>query len=262
MKPLEEIFKGVDLVRGEAEQAEADARQRLAVERESAKAQIRDARERIAAGEETSGSKLHDGLVVVYGEYLVDYPTILENYERVAEGLKGKRGEPVVIVHSWTELEGCTGFGGEAEEVNYTEVTVGVLGGTELIFDYEERNCKLPTSKYAQISSKPYPSEPHVAEGGLEIGGSPFMSHKFDIGPELDRKVDGFTSHFDEEQVPKLIFAAGHDAINEWLSNDSFIAEYSLIKTRKLCEKLGIEPIEPVTDSQRSLIGRYDAQLG
>ena len=250
MKPLKEIMGGIT-------SAEAETQQVLA----EAEAQIEEARSNIAAGTESTGSKLHDGLVVLYGKILLRAPKIIENYEKVSEELKGKRREPIVLIHRWTELHGCTGFGGEGYEELESSIAVGVLGGTRLAFDYEKGLCTLPTARYAERN--PRTEQSGVTKDRLVVADIAvvdtfsFSRTEYDLGADLGRDIQVKRGLY-AGQVKKLTIAVGHEGIRNWLSQDEQITIPELHTVRKLCDDLAVPKIEPVTDYQQAMVAHFD----
>lgn len=262
MEDLSVLLDGV-------QQAEAGARATAKQAKDDAAATLDTLQRSIDLGLETTGDRLRDGVIVLYGGWLATGPEILKNYEETAENLKGKAGEPVVIVHRWTQREGCSGFGrrDNSYRVLRTDTSVGVLEGDELVFDYDEKTCALPTSRYACQGSK-HRDEVRVHEGNLTIGRAdlPFSLdwyNWFDLGA-LHQTID--PGELEEARLPfyrggsmdALTVAIGNAGITEWLAGgeEAFghtTAEFGT--ARRLCDELGIPRLDPVTDEQKRYLG-------
>lgn len=250
MKPLKEIVGGVQTVK-------AEAKERVQSEISQAETALEDAQRNIALGTETTRSKLHDGLIVLYGKDLVRSPQIVENYERVADQLKGKRGQPVVLIHRWTELHGCTGFGGKGETSLESAISVGILKGTNLVFDYDQRTCALPTSRHAETGSSPRKTD--VIKDRLVVSTWPKFLHRgFDLGLDLDREIrqdeldPSWLDLGDDSHMSTLTVAIGNEGIANWLSTENYRTNKEFLRVRSLCHALGIKEVDPATDWQKS----------
>lgn len=261
MEDLTKIVGGVQA-------AEADAQATARRTKTTAAATLETAQRNIDIAFETTGDPLQDGIVVLYGADLVHYPQIVANYEETAEKLKGKSGEPVVLVSRWRERTGRIGRFIEPQYKISSSVSVAILTGEELEFDYDEKTCHLPTSRYASLRRE-HRSEVQLKEDALPVASKPFgfrsaFGDRFDLGYDLHEPVDQdrlsqleVTMHHGET-IETLTVAIGDDGIVEWLSegtaplnrmNPEFAA------ARDLCDALEIPKIAPVTDEQKRYLG-------
>ena len=255
MKPLEEVVQDFRSIEDEARRKQPEVQ-----------TEIEQAQRDIAEGKDSTGSALHDGLVVLYGKDLLRPDSeITANYEKVAEELKGKVGEPVVMIHRWVEHEGCSGFGDSRRPIVKKIITLGIISAEELEFDYEKGVCVLPVSSQASRGAKQL-QIPNDPEGGLIVANHlrGFLRTP-DLGTELGRKLNEDNPSLAEVSMPAspnmeanaLVLAIGHDGIKKWLENDGFDTSNDFSDARRLCEELGIDPIEPVTEWQKHISSRY-----
>ncbi len=251
MKPIKELL-------GDYQDAEAEARRKyLEVQEE-----LEEGQKAIATGEDSgTGNLLHDGLIVLYGKDLVHPDQQIEkNYQKVIEALKGKTGQPVVLIHRWIEHEGCSGFGGTRTPAVKRVVTVGVISGEELIFDYNAGTCVLPTSSQASDSNRQLELPGNPDNGLIVASSSGGLSHMSDLGYDLGRKLGGDFSdpdHLFIHGMEAMTLAIGQDEIGKWLTNaeGAFRAINEFTEVVKLCKKLGVDPIDPSDERLKALLG-------
>jgi hypothetical protein len=261
MEDLSKIMGGVQT-------AEAEAEASVQQKKTEATSDLEAAQRNIAIATETTGSPLQDGVIVLYGARLVTEPQIVKNYEETAEKLKGKSGQPVVSIHRWRERTGRMGRFIEPKYKIVDSVTVGILSGEELEFDYTEDACYLPTSRYAKLR-KSHSSEIQVKDGMLPISSRPssfrFSNRYFDLGYDLHQPIDQdrlseMESLFvDGRKIDALTLAIGNEGIIEWLSQgeapmNGINSEFGA--ARKLCDALEVPRIAPVTDEQKRYLGQ------
>lgn len=184
----------------------------------------------VRSGAEMTGSRLHDGLLALYGVELLTNPAIVTNYERIAAGLAGKTGQPVVVVKRWGRLvPGCYGFGQRPHYETAEELSYGQLTAEELSFDYQRVTCALPMAAYASTDYKT--SQPRLYTGGVVLSLAPgavqppLRRSPVDLGRDLeDLQVNAAPGHIaslrssDTPPPPQLWLYAGQPAIDSWLS--------------------------------------------
>jgi len=256
MEPLGELL-------GRVESTKTEARSRITQETEQLTEQLKQAQSSIVNGSETTGSLLHDGLIVLYGENLVSMPQIVGNYERVAEEIESRKGQPFITINHYFEYHGCTGFGGKQQEVTVTSIDMGILRGAQLDFDYDKQTCAIPTARHAHIDDKNFRSVPSIVKGKLMVsmGLRGWLSTHFDLGTDLDREItiDETNRFIGPEKMRALTVIIGKDGIADWLTkadNDRRTAE-ELREVRKLCFTLNINPIKPVSPIQKAVVSNW-----
>jgi len=245
MKPL-----GIILGNYQAEKSLAEAKiTSIASETE---AKLVGSQAAIVAGTETTGSPLHDGLIVLYGGELVQNPKIVENYERVAAELIGKIGQPVAVIHRWVDKTGCSGMGGRMTDVVRSTIDLGILDGENLLFDYAEHICALPTPRYAHKNFDYSYTEPQLKWWGLVVARIKATLRDFDLGADLDKEVhsgkDHFTPMLDEDRrLTALTIAVGYDGIAKYLakSRKNQLTSGEHYELNDLCKLLQINTIVP-----------------
>jgi hypothetical protein len=269
MEPLGKILSGVEERRAAQARTIAEE-QRITKELEDKKiAEIEDARQKIATGEETTSRPLHDGMIVLYGAELVKYPEIVSRYEQVEEALKGKAGELVVAMNRWLESTSlCSGFGydeRESKQIVSHNITMGILSGESLIFNYEEERAYMPTSKYAasyagrSVKSES-PLEGRMLIDDVHLGFDDRPSLGWNLAEKLDLSRVDHWRRGEGSPDTQMDILIGREAIKEWLMA---AGEYSdmrngeLIRMRELCKILGVKPIEPATTWQQRNLARY-----
>ena len=256
-------------IAGGVQTAKVEAQEQAKAARDAAVTTLETMQRTIDLGLETTGDRLQDSVIVLYGGLLATEPQILKNYEDTAENLKGKSGEPVVLVSRFARNEGCTGFGGKGYMALRHTTYVGLLEGDELLFDYDNPSCALPTSRYATLQSGPYQREPVVKEGPLPVASRrhpfSFVWHgDLDLGLQLGETVAEHELgeielfHGPAKPIDTLTVAIGHTGIEQWLATgDDFLSPINseLGDVRDLCDALEIPKIDPVTREQRRYLG-------
>lgn len=256
MDDLKDILGGVERV---TQQAQEQVRQT----NEEAKRELLEAREALLRGEEGTGSTLHDNLILMYGDWLID-GEIVRQYETVDTALKGKIGEPVMLVKRWIEDTSHGGPGHRPRQAISHALVVGLVCGEEIIFDDERTAAFLPTERYIITSYRYHHGVMETKEGNLLIDKKhSFMELDFQLGLNLGRQLDLEHANLQIQPEPEeqyaLELAVGYDAIQEWLgaTGDYSSSKNGLMNDiRKMCEKLGIEEVEPVTKAQKVYLGR------
>ncbi len=250
-KDLKEILGGVEKTKIEAN---------AAVEHAAllAKSELEDLQAKILSGEETTGSYLHDCLVALYGTILIDYPQITPNYERVEADLKNSQpGQPVVIIkRSLVDtFHSPVPPIRPAEKTISSVVMVARLNDARFMLNNESKMLALPVDSYArEEGSKRMVVNNWIITGSSEPAVLWGLGDRFDLGIDLGAKLD---MHNVEPSLNRysamddmLTVAAGSKAIEAWLStNDGAIGD--LLAIRRLCNLLGITPVEPVTAYQQ-----------
>jgi hypothetical protein len=265
MKPVSEILGGLEEQKTEAAEAIARARaetKNLILEKAQALEVLKG---QIIAGEETTGSPLHDGVVALYGGELARDP-IIENYEKVSDQIKGKTGQPVVVMNRWTENENaCTGFGGSPGGKRLVRMSsVGVLSGEDILFDYGKNEAYLPTSSFMWRKAGFNPPEQPITQNlpvdNSILGG---FGHRpslgLDLGRDLNTPESGLELWYEGMATTALDVLVGYDDIQEWLLQGGDYAvgrNGDLSDIRQMCAQLGIKQVEPATSEQKRYL-RY-----
>lgn len=251
MKDVKQVIWRHQAAVAEAARVQADARAEAAAHLSEAQVEIID-------GRETTGSPLHDGLVALYGSTLLENPETIEKYERVANELVGKKGEPVVLIQRFLMPGGCGGMGGKGYTTLETAISVGVIASEDLVFDYGHRSCALSVSKLAELDiNKGLTHGDHGSS--LEVTNLGKLSQWMDLALELDEPLP--VSDEDIRGVPGdanlniLTLAIGYTGIETWLSSDDgYVAAGELVQVRELCRVLGISPFVPVGVRQQAAV--------
>ncbi|HUC95347.1 MAG TPA: hypothetical protein VMR76_00115 [Candidatus Saccharimonadia bacterium] len=253
-------MEGLDKIRSSVVQAEERvdlAQQGASTERANLADLLKEKQALIVAGEDSTGDELQDGLIATYGSLLGSADTtIIDNYNKVASELEGKEDQPVVVIHNWEESLGCTGFGDEPQYQTQSLTILGILNGSKLVFDYSEKSCSLPTEKYALSTRGSFSDEFEIVDGNVVVANvNQYFRGRmgFDLGTDLGVmfEVRGTFSRVLEKHVPSLIVAIGHQGVESLLSTEDTFTRYQFLEIRSLCEALGIEKIDPATESQR-----------
>lgn len=196
---------------------------------ENTAAEVRQAQQAIACGQESTGSRLHDGLIVLYGRWLFDNPDILANYERAQAELEGKAGQPVAVLKCWGSLApGCYGFGQRPQYEQVEEVSYGRLNDDVMAFDYRKLVCSLPMPAHAVSGRKT--RSPQLFSGGTGLSLAPgtvqppLLRSPVDLGrhlqtaePGIARGHEASVGYSATAAAPQLWLYAGQPAIDNWL---------------------------------------------
>jgi hypothetical protein len=258
MENLNDILGGQRVVEEKARQKEVD-------ETEKNRQRLTELANEIKNGGST-GNRLHDNLIMTYGNWLLD-EKIVDRYEIAEESLKGKVGEPVIVISRYLEnIEHLwPGAIRQPKQMIREAITVGVLEGEDIIFDTNKKESFLPTSRYIDVSGTSKNDE--VEKGNVLIDTIPFggLVYQRNLGHDLGEKIHEIDkANLWLEQVsepkPALELLAGYDNIQQWLSKGHDLQElYFFREIRKACNMLGIKPLEPTTVRQKDTMR---AQMG
>lgn len=222
-------------------------------------------------------NSLVDNVIGLHGADIVDDEEILDRYEKVANSLLGKRGQPVIVIKRWVDKEGCGGFGGQTEEVLKRTLCVGKLSGEKLKFDFSEdysirHRAYLPTAKFVKRGhgNSYTENEPEFVAGSITVSGlDPVYSPDLVfIGSDLDKQLNiniGDLAYAGRHSIDDTIYGppikleiiAGTEDIQKWInergSNHTYDFRLEYVKIKGLADMLGIKGIEPTKDELRNL---------
>lgn len=257
------MAKALQEILGGAQQADIEAQTKHQEASQAARQELNELKSAILAGDATTNNPLHDGIIGLYGEYILEDPLIVERYEKVAAHLKQAHLlDPVVVVFQYFDHDNLTGPGSAWQSrFPEQEIAMGLLKGHDILFD--DISAKLPTSLHIkQTSSARHKADDKVATGNILIDSSqPSFLRGIHLGWSLDKplpipnKEEALFVGLDE-QYKELEIIIGREKIATWLADTSValggekIAEFQTI--RSLSQKLGINPILPATERQRS----------
>ncbi len=249
MKPLAEIFTKLETTKSESEI-------RVKLETADTEAQLEQLRLDVRSELETTGSNLHDGLVVLYGRELLYNQKIAANYERISSELAGNIGQPVLVVHRWIDNSNISSARDAFSRSDNFSVCLGIVRGQELLFDYAQHTCSLPTKRYGLIEHAYYDKDPLIQLSGLMVANREDQSRHIDLGRDLDRDIGPDRTIYQSPELTALTIAIGREGIASYLAaagNDVRVSE-ELKDARSICKKLKIKPIKPVTELQKKWV--------
>ncbi|HEY5268213.1 MAG TPA: hypothetical protein VII94_03695 [Candidatus Saccharimonadales bacterium] len=180
----------------------------------------------ILDGVNVTGNQIHNGVIAIYGRFLVDSPEILENYKSVSRRLKGKEGQQVALISRYERNIACTGFGGPSVIVLESDVMLGELSADELVFQYNHdwQTCFLPTSRYAKNGYRS--NVPHIFPDRLQVSDlGKWARSSVDLA-DMEKLLLKDTSKliFQSESttIPMLTVLIGNEEISTWREANSW----------------------------------------
>lgn len=162
------------------------------------------------------------GVVAIYGDRVADRLELIGDFKELDRKLKGKSGEQVLIVRRHENQIGCTGFGGTGQTIVETLMMLGDLNGENLIFDYAEQTCSLPTSRF--VFNTPRQRSVNIGISNIEIAHSRLgLPNTIDVRNYLHHTVGDWSFLGDKpsssERFPALEILIGNEEVESWSSD-------------------------------------------
>jgi len=208
---------------GRAERSIGEEQERAERVRKNLRALYGDMQTGIRHGSYEANDEILAGVVAIYGNSLADRLELIGDFKEINRRLKDKSGEKVLIVSRREARMGCTGFGGEHQIVTETDMILGELSGEDLLFDYIEQTCSLPTSRFAcyQPRKQTLGEEVGVELSNVVIAYRGFGSpNSVDLGTDLRQTVGDYAfldaRPHSSERFPALEILVGNEEIELW----------------------------------------------
>lgn len=198
--------------------------------------------------------------LALYGPDLIDSPHILDNCEMAEDSLRGKKGQPVMVIK---QRLGKTNSPLDLQSFLY----LGVISDEQLLIDYELKKIQLPTFKFGVVENRGLADyknftvhEKPILLATLHSNHPSYTNLGKDLNMPLDTRLKStvYRSLPTEVEYPALEIVCGTKEINEWFGYDDESLEarlktldllnydrlYTALKI--MAEELGIEGIKPL----------------
>jgi len=196
---------------------------------------ILDLRDRVLDGERTNLTALEAGVVALWGDYLVSNPEIAENYQKIADQLPGKKGEPLIVVQR--RLERVEYDSTYTEHAIATTVAMGRLSSSKINFYKDKKTASLPTSAYA-LESDSSIRLPQLYRGKFKIDSRiPDLTglDSFSLAADYDRPLNfenkkmRFSMADHARPLLAMEVMIGYDGITDWMEGQEDQYSRSLV---------------------------------
>jgi hypothetical protein len=246
MKVFEDYTRELDRANQKLEEVENE----ISEDTESFRSFLRRRQNEVIEGQFKDEDRFKDGVIAIYGDFLADHRELVEDFRHIDERLKGKVGQEILIISRREKSVLMISHSPRQTQIQ-TQLILGELSGTDLIFNYpdrENRNCLIPTYRYAEISFLGLPlldEEGQVKVSNIEIANSTdHFYEKINLGIDLHADVGNWIPPFYDppsSRLPALEILIGTEEIESWYesSSERYGREHEVMNLDVLRKSLG-----------------------